>query len=509
MAFPCICRGEGGLPMLFVLVGLMLIASGCVLCLKKSRESLYLLGMCFSLLVQLSGILIFIAKKGGYSQDILRFLYFSLALKTKVQYLYITLDQMGYLIAVGRTLFPLFLLEAALHYSMLTPVRRHPQLQWWAALLPALSLILYFPVAFRGLVDALPWMHNVIVQASYGWILCYVALAVLLLLQELHAITIRFFKRQFACTVVWLVALSGLYLLYCGQDPAQVYRFYSYDYVWNKGLGYLQYAPSMTGYIALVVINVICGSLGMVSLLRFTQDSLHASREDAVMERKFDIARTGASVFVHSIKNQLLANRVLVKHIDQELAEPQPDLARVRACVEQLRQANELLLSRSEELYQTVKGKSVRLTPTPLSRVAALAEERFRHKYPEAPLEMRVDGDMMILADANYLAEALYNLLTNGWEANLSAGRADRPVTLRSSQERLYTVLEVRDEGAGITRVDQKRIFEPFYSSKNSNYSWGMGLYHARTIVKAHLGALRVESEPGAGASFFVLLPRY
>ena len=113
-----------------------------------------------------------------------------------------------------------------------------------------------------------------------------------------------------------------------------------------------------------------------------------------------------------------------------------------------------------------------------------------------------------MLADVNYLSDALYNLLTNGWEANLSAGHADRPVRLISRQERLYTVLEVRDEGVGIARSEQRKIFEPFYSSKNSNYSWGMGLYHARMIVKAHLGQLRVESAPGRGTSFFVMLPR-
>ena len=494
--------------MLFLLIGMMLIASGCVLCLKKTRQSLFLLGMCCSLMVQFSGILIFIAKKGGYSQDILRFLYFSLALKTKVQYLYITLDCMGYLIAVGRYLFPLFLMETALHDSMLGPIRRHPALKWWAAALPVLSLIVYYPAVFRPMVAAVPWLQNVIVQATYIWVLCYVAAAILLLLQELHAVSIRFFKRQYAFLVGWLIALSGLYLLYCGHDPAQVYRFYSYDYVWNKGIGYLQYAPSMTGYIALVVINVICCVLGIISLMRYTQDNLHASREDAVLERKFDIARTGASVFVHSIKNQLLANRVLIKHIRQELDAPEPDMARIRSCVEQLQGANELLLGRSEELYRTVKGKSVRLTLNTLAGVMSLTEERFRRKYPEARLEKAVDGAVPVLCDANYLAEALYNLLTNAWEANLAAGRGDRPVTLRSSQERLYTVLEVHDEGVGISRGEQKRIFEPFYSSKNSNYSWGMGLYHARTIVKAHLGTMRVESAPGKGTSFFVLLPR-
>ena len=48
--------------MLFLLIGLMLAASVCVLCLRKNRESLFLLGMCSSLMVQFAGILIFIAK---------------------------------------------------------------------------------------------------------------------------------------------------------------------------------------------------------------------------------------------------------------------------------------------------------------------------------------------------------------------------------------------------------------------------------------------------------------
>ena len=51
--------------MLFVLIVLLLVASVFVLLMKKNRESLCLLGMCCSLMVQFSGILIFIAKKGG------------------------------------------------------------------------------------------------------------------------------------------------------------------------------------------------------------------------------------------------------------------------------------------------------------------------------------------------------------------------------------------------------------------------------------------------------------
>ena len=81
--------------MLFVLIVLLLVASVFVLLMKKNRESLYLLGMCCSLMVQFSGTLIFIAKKGGYSKNIIGFLFFSQTLRNKLQYLFITLDTLG------------------------------------------------------------------------------------------------------------------------------------------------------------------------------------------------------------------------------------------------------------------------------------------------------------------------------------------------------------------------------------------------------------------------------
>ena len=495
--------------MLFLLIGLLLVAAVFTLLTKKNRESLYLLGMCCSLMVQFTGILIFIAKKGGYSKSIINFLFFSQALRNKLQYMFITLDTLGYIIAIGRYLFPLFLMEIALQYSMAGWLRRHPNIKKWVCLLPAATLAVYFPPVFRFIVAQSPIMHKVLVEVSYWWIIAYVAIAIFLLIQELFAITMRFCRQQFAGIVVCLLALSGLYLLYCGQDPAQVYQFYSYDYIWNKGIGYLQYAPTMAGYVTIVVVNIICGALGTFSLMHYTQDSLISDQEEMALERKFDIARTGASVFVHSIKNQLLANRVLEKRIYQELDKPQPDLARVRACVDQLHESNEMLISRSEELYRTVKNKSMTLVPTPLAQVKETTLGRFYRKYPDALLEADVDESVTVLADCNYLSEALYNLLTNAWEANVTAGHEERAIRLVSHKERLYTVLEVRDEGGGMTKAEQKKIFEPFYSSKNSNTSWGMGLYHVRTIIRAHVGSLRVESKPGKGTSFFVLLPKY
>ena len=75
--------------------------------------------------------------------------------------------------------------------------------------------------------------------------------------------------------------------------------------------------------------------------------------------------------------------------------------------------------------------------------------------------------------------------------------------------ERLYIVFEIKDNANGIPRTEQKKIFDPFYTNKNTNFNWGMGLYYVRQIVKSHLGILRLESTEGVGTSFFAMLPRY
>lgn len=502
-------RLTGGRTVLLLLVTGLLAGSLLVLFLKRNRETLLLAAICLTLTIFLVGVMILMAKLGGISGELEQLLFFSHAVRTWLQYRFITLNQLGGLISLGRHLFPLCVLAMALHYSQIPLVVKARRLHWLALVCPAASLTLYWPALYRALIPPDGGVQAALYYFSYLWAVGYVALALFLVGWELASIKISFCRRQFAKTALCLVALSLLYLLYCGQDPGQVYRFYSYDYLWIRGAGYLQYTLSVEGYLLLALGNVVCGALALASLLMYTHETFAAGQQETGLERKFDVARTGASVFVHSIKNQLLANRVLCKRIRGELERELPDLERVRQYVGSLADSNEQLILRSEELYRTVKSKSVRLFPISLGQLGTVALDRFRKKYPEGLVEDRLEPALQVLADENYLSEALYNLLVNAWEANLEAGHGDRPVLLESHQERVYTIVEVRDQGSGVSQTARKHIFEPFYSSKNVNYNWGMGLYHTRTIVRSHRGVLRVENNPGGGASFLMVLPRY
>ena len=249
--------------------------------------------------------------------------------------------------------------------------------------------------------------------------------------------------------------------------------------------------------------------LGSYNMVRYTQISYDDERQDLILQRRFAAAGMGVSVFVHGVKNQLLSSRVLHKKLSRALEHDPPDIEQIRSCAERLNTLNEGMLSRMDELYRTVKNNAMTIKPVPVQQLAEMARERFHGKYPDGEVTVELCTQRLILADLGHLSEAVCNLMCNGYEAAVQAGR-DRPlVRLRVRGERMWTVVEVSDNGTGISPEFQRKIFEPFFTSKNTNYNWGMGLYYVRKIVKNHWGLLRLESQPGEGSTFYVMLPLF
>lgn len=494
--------------MLFIILIFLAAGSAALIISRRDKPALLMGGLCASLIILLIGIIIYTAKTGGLSQPQKIFLFLSPSIQRRLMFLIFPLNKLGYTIAIGRYLFPLFLLLAACEYSMVHAVRRLRNWHWVLCLCPAASLILYYPDVFHKVVRNRFMLQRYLMTAMVIWIVLYLAAAMTLLFYEYNSISMPYYRRQFRCIVISLICITLLYCLYGFQDPIQVYQLYTTEYMWFNGMSYANPSLSMGEWLLLTVIMVLLVVLGFWNLRsysKFSQDNA----EDISMKRKFDTASMGASVFIHSIKNQLLAARVAHTKITHELENPAADMEKLRDYAARLEELNSNMLERMEELYRSVKSNTISLTPIPAADIVELAIARFRLKYPDAKVDVTLETEAPVLADSVHLAEALYNLLANAEDAVAATGRVDGRVAFIVHDERLYIVFEVRDNGGGISKQEQKKIFDPFYTSKNTSCNWGMGLYYVRQILKSHLGSLRVESIQGKGASFFALLPRY
>jgi two-component system NtrC family sensor kinase len=111
-------------------------------------------------------------------------------------------------------------------------------------------------------------------------------------------------------------------------------------------------------------------------------------------------------------------------------------------------------------------------------------------------------------ADPHQLQQVVTNLLTNAHHA-LRESSAPRQLTLTTRCNPAHTsiMLEVADNGPGISPEIQARIFEPFFTTKPLGVGTGLGLPLCRGIIEGHGGTLRVTSQQGQGATFFIEFP--
>jgi two-component system NtrC family sensor kinase len=113
-----------------------------------------------------------------------------------------------------------------------------------------------------------------------------------------------------------------------------------------------------------------------------------------------------------------------------------------------------------------------------------------------------------ILVDVNQMKQVLLNLIHNALQAMPNGGELTISTKSTARGGRDWIKVSVQDTGIGIPKLDQARIFEPFYTTKGQEGGTGLGLSVTYGIITDHGGQIDVESQPGAGSKFSVWLPQ-
>jgi signal transduction histidine kinase len=214
-----------------------------------------------------------------------------------------------------------------------------------------------------------------------------------------------------------------------------------------------------------------------------------------------------ASAIAHEIRNPLNYINLTLDHLRTSLAPSDPQK---RALVErltlQLKAEVARINTRITEFLKYTRPASLDLQPLDLRETLSDALRMVEIQAAESGVETRFEADEAaaprVLGDRQSLRSLFTNLIINGMQA--MEGRGGQ-LTVGLSTVEGRACVRVSDTGRGIDADHLPKIFEPYFSTKETGT--GLGLAIAKKAVDEHDGSIRVESKPGAGTTFTVELP--
>ena len=215
-------------------------------------------------------------------------------------------------------------------------------------------------------------------------------------------------------------------------------------------------------------------------LRRFVADASHELRTPLTAIRGFaELHRQGAVVGEEKTKE--LINRIEGESI------------RMSSLVEDL-----LLLARLDQ------SRQLDLEPVDLNTLITEVVASAKAAGPNHPIQLILpQEEIFVLGDSRRIHQVVANLLANA-RTHTPTGTN---ITVRAIQELTQTIIEVSDDGPGLAKADQERIFERFYRAdparvRSSGEGSGLGLSIVDAVMQAHGGYVSVKSELGKGATF-------
>jgi len=232
------------------------------------------------------------------------------------------------------------------------------------------------------------------------------------------------------------------------------------------------------------------------------------------VRREVHLARL-KSDFVANVSHELKTPLALIRLFAETL-----ELGRVPSA-EKAQQYYRVINKESHRLTQLINNildfsrieagrKEYRVAPADVARVMREVIESYRFQIEQQGFELavNVEEDLpQVPADEEALGQAILNLVNNA----IKYSRETKSIRIDVRREGSKVLVSVADRGIGIPRSEHKKIFEKFYRGEDSlvheTKGSGLGLALVRHIMEAHRGAVEVESTPGKGSTFTLVLP--
>ena len=230
-----------------------------------------------------------------------------------------------------------------------------------------------------------------------------------------------------------------------------------------------------------------------------TAELIETHKQLVTQERIAALGRAAAQV-AHEVKNPLAGLLLYSLHLKSKATNfSESEVYLVDKIVETINHLN----SRVEQILGFARPVNLTLHPGNFSQIINDILELLRPQLTANKVEVRLSMDQAAYAmiDEASIRGALMNLILNAIEAMPRGGILS--ITVEQTGETLR--IEIADTGPGIGHEEAKKIFEPFYTTKEQGL--GLGMPYAGKIIDQHGGTISLSSQPGEGATISIVLP--
>ncbi len=221
---------------------------------------------------------------------------------------------------------------------------------------------------------------------------------------------------------------------------------------------------------------------------------------------------TLAAGLAHEIKNPLGGIKGAAQLLERELSEESEMRDYTRVVLKEVQRVNRIV----DELLELASPRKLKLDQVNLHKILGdiiILQRRTIEGKPVA-IQQQFDPSIPpILADEGLMTQLFLNLIKNAVEAVGESGTirvtskvwSDYSMTHKGERRSRMVAVEVSDDGPGIKKDQLEHLFTPFFTTKAKGT--GLGLAICQKIVSEHRGLIKVDSDPGRGTTFTVMLP--
>ena len=219
-------------------------------------------------------------------------------------------------------------------------------------------------------------------------------------------------------------------------------------------------------------------------------------------EKLSTIGKLSASI-AHEINNPLQGIMTILKGLEKYAVLDEGDRNMLALAISESERIKNLIQSLRDFNRPSLCRKEVIDVHKSLASLLLLCKKDFNIRQISVVCNF-TEQLPQIFAVEDQIKQVLLNLLTNAAEACHQPGGT---ITISTWLEGKYVAVAIKDTGTGIASDKLDQIFQPFYTSKAEAKGTGLGLSISQGIIQGHHGGIRVESKPGEGSTFTVLLP--